>query len=104
MRGFLLVLLCALPLAAAPGGILKHLRGTVRTVNAEQGWYALVPDRDPGTRYDPEPPLPEALRKDGLRVVFSGKVKALPEGERRWGIPLELTGIEALRKPRKGRP
>lgn len=96
-RSFLAVL-WILPALAAPGGKLKHVRGTVRAVNAEQGWYALVPDQNPGTRYAPEPPLPEAFQKDGLRVVFSGKLGKLPEGGRRWGTPLLVTRIEAERK------
>ena len=98
MHRSLLAAIWVLSSLAAPAGHLKHVRGTVRAVNAEQGWYALVPDRDPGTRYAPEPPLPEAFRKDGLRVVFSGKVGKVPEGGRRWGTPLRVTRIEIERK------
>ena len=100
MRHICCVVLGCLPVLAGPGAALKNVRGTVRSVNPEQGWYALVPDRDPGTRYAPETPLAEAFRKDGLRVVFSGKLKRLPDGERRWGTPLDVTRIE-LEKPRK---
>jgi hypothetical protein len=100
MRATSLAILSFLPILAAPGATLKNLRGTVRAVNPEQGWYALVPDRDPGTRYAPDPPLAEAFRRDGLRVVFSGKLKNLPDGERRWGTPLTVTRIELEKVPK----
>ena len=89
-----------LPVMVVQGGTLKNVRGTIRAVNPEQGWYALVPDRDTGTRYAPEKPLAEAFQKDGLRVVFSGRIKKLPAGDRSWGIPLDLTRID-FEKPRK---
>lgn len=100
MRTISWTLSLLLPAMTLQGASLKNVRGTVRSVNPEQGWYALVPDRDPGTRYAPENPLPEAFRKDGLRVVFSGKSKKLPDGERRWGTPLDVTRIE-FEPPRK---
>ena len=100
MRQFCFAVLGFLPVIAVHGASLKNVRGTVRTVNPEAGWYALVPDRDPGTRYAPEKPLPEAFRKDGLRVVFSGNLKRLPDGERRWGTPLDVTRIELEKPPR----
>ena len=100
MRATCFALLCFVPVLALQGGSLKNVRGTVRAVNPERGWYALVPDRDPGTRYAPEAPLPEAFQKDGLRVIFSGRVKKIPEGGRHWGIPLDLTRIEQGRPSR----
>jgi hypothetical protein len=92
MRPVILALLLFGPLAAAPARV-RNLRGKVVAVNAEKGWFGLVPDRDPGTRYAPDPALPEAFRRDGLRVVFSGRVKPSPEGVRQWGTPLEVTRI-----------
>ena len=44
--------------------------GTIREVNAANGWYAIVPDADRATRYAPDR-LPDDYRTDGLRVIFS---------------------------------
>jgi hypothetical protein len=99
----LLAILMLAPVLGAGDRTLQKLRGTVKLVNAEQGWYGLVPDRDPGTRYAPEPPLPEAFRKDGLRVIFSGRLLPADDGTRRWGTPLKVTRmmVEPAKKPAK---
>jgi len=89
----MLAIMALAPALMAGGPTVKNQRGTVRAVNPERGWYALVPDRDPGTRYAPDPPLAEAFRQDGLRVVFSGRLKPAPDGVRLWGTPLKVTRL-----------
>ena len=68
--------------------------GTIRKVGAFG--YAIVPDRDPGTRYAPERPLPPNLQVDGLRVLFTGSVGTAPEGARQWGTPYRLDTIRRV--------
>jgi hypothetical protein len=55
--------------------------------------FAIVPDRDPGTRYVPERPFPPAFEVEGLRVLFSGEVAPAPEGARTWGTPFRLATL-----------
>jgi hypothetical protein len=81
-----------LDLAAAQEQQLNDAPGTVTVVNASQGWFGIVPDTDKTIRYAPDA-LPEAFRKDGLRVVFSGRVGRVDPNVRAWGIPLALTKI-----------
>jgi hypothetical protein len=71
---------------------LTDAAGTITAVNASQGWFAIVPDRDQSIRYAPDA-LAEEFRKDGLRVVFSGRVGAVDPNARAWGIPLALAKI-----------
>jgi hypothetical protein len=80
------------PSATAPGAgdALRGVHGRVEKVSEE--WYGLVPDGPAGTRYAPDR-LPEELRQDGLRVVFSGVVGEIPPKARTWGRPLRLTAI-----------
>jgi hypothetical protein len=64
--------------------------GTIRYVNLEGGFYGLV--ADDGAKYDPTP-LPDSLRKDGLRVRFRiQETKVLTT--RMWGTPVEVLRIE----------
>jgi hypothetical protein len=78
--------------AAAQEQLLTDVAGTIIVVNARQGWFGIVPDTDKEIRYAPDA-LAEAFRKDGLRVVFSGKVGRVDPNARAWGIPLALTNI-----------
>jgi hypothetical protein len=71
---------------------LTDAAGTITAVNAAQGWFGLVPDSDKAVRYAPDA-LAEEFRKDGLRVVFSGRVGRVDPNARAWGIPLALTKI-----------
>ncbi len=75
---------------AAPGDVVADRPGTIVRVGGE--WIGIVPDDDPGTRYAPDE-LPAELRRDGLRVVFSGTIGEIPPGVRLWGTPLALTAI-----------
>ena len=79
------------PAQAAPAS--DEETGTVRKVG--DFGYGLVPDRDPGTRYAPSN-LPEAMKKDGLRVAWKGKETEPPEGVRMWGTPYHIDSIRAL--------
>ena len=72
---------------------LTDVHGAIEEVNARNGWYGIVPDGDRGTRYAPDR-LPDEFKKDGVRVVFSGRVGRVDPNVRAWGIPLTLTNIE----------
>ena len=78
----------------AQSGELVDARGTIEEVNARNGWYGIVPDGDRGTRYAPDR-LPEEFRKNGLRVIFSGRPGTVDPADRTWGTPLRLTAIRA---------
>ena len=71
---------------------LTDVHGAVVVVNERNGWYGIVPDDDRGTRYAPDR-LPDELKKDGLRVVFSGRVGQVDPNVRTWGVPLTVTSI-----------
>ena len=71
---------------------LTDVRGAIVAVNEQNGWYGIVPDDDRGTRYAPDR-LPDDFRKDGLRVIFSGRVGPIDPNVRMWGTPLTLTTI-----------
>jgi len=84
---------CALaPSIAAQPQVLTDVHGRIQVVNADAGWYGIVPNADRGTRYAPDR-LPDEFQKDGLRVIFSGRLKPVDPAVRAWGIPLELTSI-----------
>jgi len=59
--------------------------------------YGIVPDAEPGTRYQPIG-LPEEFQEDGLRVRFKGELAELEPNVRRWGTPLRLIEIEKLQE------
>jgi len=65
--------------------------GTIRRIGTLG--FAIVPDRDPGTRYAPDRAFPPEFQVDGLRVLFSGLVVESPEGVRIWGTPFRLTTL-----------
>lgn len=82
-----------LAMPAAQSQELTNVAGVIETVNARNGGYGIVPETDRGTRYAPDR-LPDEFKKDGLQVVFSGRVGQVDPGVRTWGIPLTLTNIE----------
>ena len=84
---------CAAHGAAATKGAPAHAEeaGTIRQVGTFG--FAIVPDRDPGTRYVPERPFPREFAVDGLRVLFSGAEAPAPPGARLWGTPFRLATI-----------
>lgn len=73
---------------------LAEVHGVIEAVNPGNGWFGIVPDGDRGTRYAPDR-LPDEFKKDGVRVVFSGRVGRIDPNVRTWGIPLTLTSIRA---------
>lgn len=77
------------PAAAVP--TLDEQAGTIRRVRTFG--FAIVPDRDPGTRYVPDRPFPPEFQVDGLRVLFSGTETEPPEGVRLWGTPFRLATL-----------
>ena len=79
-------------LAPAQTGTVTDVHGAIVEVNQRNGWYGIVPDDDRGTRYAPDR-LPDQFKKDGLRVVFSGRVGTVDPNVRTWGIPLTVTAI-----------
>jgi hypothetical protein len=89
----LVVVAAALTLGAAQPQELTNVPAVIEAVNPRAGWYGIVPDGDRGTRYAPDR-LPDEFKKDGLRVVISGRVGPVDPNVRTWGIPLTLTKIE----------
>jgi hypothetical protein len=82
---------------SAPGSLdaaqeLTDVRGAIVVVNEQNGWYGIVPDDDRGTRYAPDR-LPDDFKKDGVRLIFSGRVGPIDPNVRMWGTPLTLTSI-----------
>ena len=73
--------------------VITKEKGTIHHISADTDWYTIVPDNDPGTRYAPTN-LGEEFKREGLRVIFSGKVGKIPPDARLVGIPIELTKIE----------
>ena len=83
-------------MAPAQTGTLTDAHGAIVEVNQQNGWYGIVPDDDRGTRYAPDR-LPDAFKKDGVRVVFSGRVGTVDPNVRTWGIPLTVSSIRLER-------
>ena len=71
---------------------VKDEHGAIVAVRRDAGWWGIVPDSDRGTRYAPDR-LPDEFKVDGLRVVFSGRVRPVDPNVRAWGTPLEITDI-----------
>ena len=77
---------------------LTDVHGAIVAVNQQNRWYGIVPDSDRGTRYAPDH-LPDEFKKDGVRVVFSGRVVEVDPNVRTWGIPLRLSSIRPESAP-----
>jgi hypothetical protein len=99
-RALVLLALAAMPLlsgcaarsaGAAATPATDEQAGTIRRIGT-QG-FAIVPDRDPGTRYAPDRAFPREFQVDGMRVLFSGVVAPSPEGVRQWGTPFRLATL-----------
>ncbi|MFX0201117.1 MAG: hypothetical protein ACFFCW_33785, partial [Candidatus Hodarchaeota archaeon] len=76
---------------------VSNEKGTIRLISPEQGWYVIIPDYDNTQRFLPTS-LPDRFKKDGLKVIFSGKICEIPENVRLVGTPLLLTSIEEVKK------
>ena len=83
-------------MAPAQTGTVTDAHGAIVEVNRQNGWYGIVPDDDRGTRYAPDR-LPDEFRKDGVRVVFSGRLGRIDPDVRMWGTPLTVTAIRLER-------
>ncbi|NIQ40134.1 MAG: hypothetical protein GTN81_16350 [Proteobacteria bacterium] len=70
-------------------------RGTILRISPDSAWYVIVPDYDKAQRFAPIN-LPEGFRRDGPRVIFSGKIGDIPATVRLFGTPFEITRIDAL--------
>jgi hypothetical protein len=75
-----------------PTETITDAPGAVVAVRPDAGWWGIVPDSDRGTRYAPDR-LPDEFKVDGLRVVFSGRVRPVDPNVRMWGTPIDLTNI-----------
>lgn len=84
---------------ATAGEELRNQPGTIQEIG--RSLFTIVPDADKGTRFLPER-LPQEFKKDGLRVLFSGKVGEVPANVRLVGTPLEL--IEIQREEQRAAP
>jgi hypothetical protein len=89
---------CAEPDAATAGGPedrgerIVHLIAEVRWIELEGGFYGLVSSE--GERYLPLE-LPEAFRRDGLKVEVRGRVEKVVSF-RMWGTALRILEIHPL--------
>jgi hypothetical protein len=77
-------------------GLVNNEKGTIHLVSPAQEWYVIIPDYDDSQRFLPDN-LPELFKKDGLKVIFSGKICEIPANVRLFGTPFILTGIEVLK-------
>jgi hypothetical protein len=76
---------------------INAMKGTIQQLSPGSEWYVIIPDDEKNQRYAPSN-LPDEFKKDGLRVIFSGKVAAIPPNVRMIGIPLELVKVENLER------
>lgn len=67
--------------------------GTVTYISLEGGFYGIVDDG--GIEYLPLN-LEEKFQKDGLKVDFQALIKNDVDTIQQWGIPVEITSIQAL--------
>lgn len=74
-----------------PAGTFE-IPGTITYKNIEGGFYAI--DGDDGKKYDPIN-LPEAFRKDGLKVIVSARIKQDAMSFHMYGVIIEVVNIAA---------
>jgi hypothetical protein len=70
----------------------KQVKGTVKYLNFEGGFYGIV--GDDGKHYDPLD-IPQEFRVDGLRVRFTAN-KTSNMSIHMWGHVVKLASIEKL--------
>jgi hypothetical protein len=83
------------PVGIATEADIENHTGTIQRVGTFG--YAIVDDATPDSRFAPSN-LPASFKRDGLRVLFSGKRGVIPPNVRMWGAPLELTSIQLDRR------
>ena len=78
-------------------GHVSNETGKIQLISSTQkNWYVISPDYDDTQRFLPDN-LPDIFKKDGLKVIFSGKICEIPENVRLIGTPLILIGIEEVK-------
>ena len=78
-------------------GQVSHEAGKIRLISSTQeNGYVIIPDDDDTQRFLPKN-LPDKFKKDGLNVIFSGKICEIPENVRLMGTPLILIEIEEVK-------
>lgn len=83
-------------------GIALNAIGTIKAFTGHPGCYGIVPDEEPYHMKFAPSNIPDNFKKEGLRVIFSGKIGKIPYLPggciRILGLPLELTSIEELKE------
>ncbi len=74
-------------------GYVSNEKGTIQLISPKQDWYVIILGYDDMQRFLPTN-LPDIFKKDGLKVIFSGKICEIPENVRLIGTPLLLTSIK----------
>lgn len=82
---------------------VRTLNAVNCTVTQVAGEYTLVPDDDNSQRYMPRN-MELKYRKEGLKVVVSGNVFAIPANVRMIGTPFEITKISVRNTTNKSEP
>ena len=83
-------------------GIALNAKGTIKAFAGHPGRYGIVPDEEPYHMKLAPSNIADNFKKEGLRVIFSGKIGKtayLPGGcIKTLGTPFELTSIEELKE------
>ena len=78
-------------------GRVSQEAGKIRLISSTQeNGYVVIPDDDDTQRFLPKN-LPDIFKKDGLKIIFSGKICEIPENVRLMGTPLILIEIEKVK-------
>lgn len=78
---------------------IKNEKGKVSVLANGETWV-IVPADNPNGRYISQQ-LPDAFKKDGLAVVYSGWVGKIPPHVRMMGTPLKLSKISVSKADKK---
>jgi hypothetical protein len=70
---------------------IQNVKGTIKVLNEDMA--VIIPDTDSNNRYISRQ-LPDSLKKDGLKVTFTGEVGKIPPNFRMAGTPLKLHSIK----------
>ena len=74
-------------------GYLKNQVG--RTILIMNSFYVIENEDNQTQRVAPDN-LPQELKKDGLRIIYSGEVKEIYPYERRAGHPFKITDFKVI--------
>jgi hypothetical protein len=70
---------------------IKNVKGSIKVLSEDL--VVIITDADPNERYISRQ-LPDSLKKDGLKVTFTGEVGKIPPNFRMAGTPLKLHSIK----------